>query len=326
MTATLATLVLSTVLLLAALGGPWVLRRTALALASMPRIATAALVTTALLWVTTLVAIGPVIAWMSRGPAWLPEEAAEVCVRCLVAATPFGGNAVSLGIPAIIPLALPALGAIAVLAGLFHEFRTLGHSQKALAARVRADGAPMTVLGHRVHVIDGAQLRAFSLPRNHGGIVISHGALAALTPLELSAVLEHEHAHISQRHHLWLTVLNGATRYFRWVPFIRAVRGAVPHYLEISADQAAKRVTGTTALASALLRLGEAAAPQTVESVAEHAVLHAAGSDRIRSLLGQPRTPASLALAAAAGAYVFMLAAAVIAVHWPYLLAVLTGC
>lgn len=326
MNAASLTLLLSGVLLLAALGGPWLLRQAAPALSSLPRFAAIAVTTTALLWVAALVAIGPIIAWISNGPAWLPQQAAEVCGRCLTAATPFGESAMSLGIPAVIPLALPALGAVAVIAGLIREFRVLKTSQASLAETIHETSESMTLLGYRVRVTCEATPHAFSLPYRYGGIIVSRGAIIQLSSAELSAVLAHEQAHLTQRHHLGLAILNGATRYFRWIPFIRAIREAVPHYLEIAADQAAKNATGTTALASALLKLGQPGIPETSSPVVVHAALHAAGSDRIRHLVGQRRPPASLVLAAAAGAYAFMLVAAIAAVHSPYLLAVLTGC
>ncbi len=326
MTAALMTLLLSGVLLLSAVGGPWLLRQAAPALASLPRFASAAVTASALLWIAALVAIGPVIAWMSGGPAWLPEQAAEVCGRCLSAASPFGESAVSLGIPAVIPLALPALGAIAVAVGLMREFRLVRRSQRELAQALQQTSESMVLLGHRVRVIREAEAHAFSLPHRHGGIVVSRGAMIKLSSAEMAAVLEHEQAHLVQRHHLCLAILNGATHHFRWIPFIRAVRQAVPHYLEIAADEAAKRKTGTTALAGALLKFGQPGTPETSSPVVAHAALHAAGPERIRHLIGAPRPPVSLALAAAAGAYAFMLATTILAVHWPYMLALATGC
>lgn len=326
MNAAIMTIMLSSTLLLAALGGPWVLRRAAPALAMVPRLAAVAAATVALLWIAALVALGPAVAWMSAGPAWLPQQLAEVCGECLNAATPFGESAVSLGLPAIVPLALPALGAAAVIVGIIREFLNLKRSQTALAASIRESSEPMVLLGHRVRVSREVRPQAFSLPRRHGGIVISRGSIITLSTAELSAVLEHERAHLNQRHHLFVAIFLGSTRYFRWIPFIRAAREAAPIYLEIAADQAAKQVTGSAALAGALLKLGQPAAPKSSAPLRAHAVLHAAGSERIRHLTGQPLPPASLALAAAAGAYAFMLAAAISAVHWPYLLAVITGC
>lgn len=326
MSATLMTLLLSGVLLLSAVGGPWLLRQAAPALASLPRFASTAITATALLWIAALVAIGPVIAWMSGGPAWLPEQAAEVCSQCLSAASPFGESAVSLGIPAVIPLALPALGATAVMVGLIREFLLVRSSQRELAQTLQQTSEPMVLLGHRVRVIREAEVHAFSLPHRHGGIVVSRGAIIKLSSAEMAAVLEHEQAHLVQRHHLCLAILNGATHHFRWIPFIRAVRQAVPHYLEIAADRVAKHRTDTAALAGALLKLGQPATPNASTLIVSHAALHAAGSERIRHLIGTPRPPMSLALAAAAGAYAIMLATTILAVHWQYVLALATGC
>lgn len=340
MSATALTVLLTSVLVLAALGGPRLIRGSAPALAAIPRAATVALIASALIWTTALVAVGPVVAWMSSGPAWLPEAAARVCSRCLSEASPFGASATSLGIPAIVPLALPAVGAAAVAWGVLREWRGIRRVRTRIAAGVLATSAPITLLGHPVRVTADDVPRAFSLPHRDVGIVLSRGTLRALSAAELAAVLEHEHAHLAQRHHVCLTLLLGATRAFRWVPLVRAIRDAVPHYLEIAADQAAKRATGTTALAGALLKLAGAGAGPGVGAGAgpapgtgtgagaepAHAVLHAAASDRIQSLVGQPRTAVSTALAAAVGVYVFMLAAVILAIHTPYVLAVATGC
>src|SRR5699024_2398871 len=111
-----------------------------------------------------------------------------------------------------------------------------------------------------------------------------------------------------------------------WIPFVRAVRESVPHYLEIAADQAAQQATGTTALASALLKLGQPETPTSAAGIPAHAMMHAAGSERIRHLVGAPRPPASAALAAAAGVYAFMLASVIAAVNLPYVVAVVSGC
>ena len=340
MTTIALTLGLSGILAIAAIGAPALLRRAAPALAAAPRAAALALGAGALLWIGAFVALGPVVAWMSSGPAWLPVALTEVCDRCLSAASPFGQSAVSLGIPAFVPLALPLIGLAAILLGIARELAALARSHRA-AARALASGAtPARILGHDVLVTPDPALSAYSLP---GRIVVSRGTIAALSTPELSAVLAHEAAHVAQRHHVMLALLNGATRYFRWVPLVGAVRGSVPHYLEIAADRAAGSATSTAALASALLRLGSAGAPAfradaavALGAALDPAALAAAGSGagagsgsgtaRVRSLIGQPRPRASTALAAAAAAYALMLAAAIVAVQAPYLLAILTGC
>ncbi|WP_427869157.1 M56 family metallopeptidase [Leucobacter luti] len=343
MTTIALTLGLSGILAIAAIGAPALLRRAAPALAAAPRAARRSSAG-ALLWIGAFVALGPVVAWMSSGPAWLPAALTEVCDRCLSAASPFGQSAVSLGIPAFVPLALPLIGLAAILLGIARELAALARSRRAAALALASGATPARILGHDVLVTPDPALSAYSLP---GRIVVSRGMIAALSTPELAAVLAHEAAHVAQRHHVMLALLNGATRYFRWVPLVGAVRGSVPHYLEIAADRAAGSATSTAALASALLRLGSAGAPAfradaavALGAALDPAALAAAGSGagagsgtgsgsgtaRVRSLIGQPRPRASTALAAAAAAYALMLAAAIVAVQAPYLLAILTGC
>lgn len=326
MTQPLIALLLSSVLAAAALGGPRLLRRAAPALATIPRFAAIALSLTAVLWIAALVALGPVVAWMSSGPDWLPQQVADVCDRCLSAASPFGESAVTIGVPAIVPLALPSLGVVAVLIGLAREFAALRRSQSQLSLTVRSASERVRLHGNTARITQDTALLAFSLPHRHGGIVLSRGTVASLSEAELAAVLAHEQAHLDERHHLIVAILNGATQYLRWIPLIREVRSAVPHYLEIAADRAAKQAAGTDALAGALLKLGQPGIPESAGKLPAHAVLHAAGSERIRHLVGAPRPPASTALAAAAGMYAFMLAAVIAAVHLPFVLALLAGC
>src|SRR5699024_2303908 len=121
---------------------------------------------------------------------------------------------------------------------------------------------------------------AFALPRRHGGIVISRGLLDSLAPRELSAVLAHEQAHLSQHHHSVLAVLDAITGPLRMIPLFDAVVTAVPHLLEIAANDVSRHRSGTPALARALLRLAEAraAAPAAATSTAPRATLLLNGS------------------------------------------------
>src|SRR5690606_3224819 len=107
MTASLLVLILATALLIAAFGGAWVPRYAAQPRAAVPRLSAIAVPTAALWCITAFLAIGPVVACMSNGPAWLPEQAALICSRCLSASAPLGESIVSFRIPAIMPLAVP---------------------------------------------------------------------------------------------------------------------------------------------------------------------------------------------------------------------------
>lgn len=326
MTGLILAAMLGTVLVLSAFGGPWLLRRAAPALAMTPRFSAITTSAAALIWIAAVLALGPVIAWVSRGPTWLPEDAAEVCAQCLAAATPFGEPLIHIAIPAVLPLLVPLVGLALSAAGLWREFSRLKHTRRHFLERLEYDSMQVTLHGHRVNIIDDDHCYAFSLPRRLGGIVLSRETVTPLSPAELTAVLHHENAHIRQHHHLLLALLNGVTHCFRRVPLIKAVRDAAPHYLEIAADHAAMHKSGTTALASALLKLG--APPEITDPATgvRAAVLHAAGSERVQHLIGAPRPPASIALAVSAGAYVVMLVSAVGAVHTPYLAALAAGC
>ena len=328
MTPLLLLLILSSMLLLAALVGPRLIARSAPALASTPRIAAAALSMGALLWITGLLFLGPVVAWIGVGPQWLPAQATEICQRCLIATSPFGPSELTFIIPAFIPLSVPFVGVAFIFAGLVREFRRRCTAGRALLAEVEACSSRTVVQDHHVWLSNDEEAEAFALPARRGGIVISRGTLELLSPKELESVLAHEQAHLDQRHHLWLTFLFGATHYFRWIPVVEAVRGAVPPFLEIAADQEAGRSSTPTRMAAALLKLGELEPRLTPEVLipAPPVVFNAVGSERVRSLVGVPHPKGSRALAATLLVCGIMLLFAVGIVHWPYVLAILTGC
>lgn len=74
-------------------------------------------------------------------------------------------------------------------------------------------------------------------------------------------MLAHEHAHLHHRHHLISALVEAIAAYLRWVPLIRAAADALPHYLEIAADDQARREAGTPALVSALVAWANAPSP-----------------------------------------------------------------
>src|SRR5699024_3389333 len=135
-----------------------------------------------------------------------------------------------------------------------------------------------------------------------------------------------------QRHHSALVLVGALVRRLSWVPLLAAIHAALPHYLEIAADNAARRHAGTPALAGALLRLGERAEPAGFAGVGGqvlHAAgperLQAAGPDRIRHLVGPPRVGGH-GSAVAVAALLAGLAVVNTAVHLPLLLAAWSGC
>lgn len=319
----LATL-LVVALLLTGVGGGYVLRRAAPALVRVPRLAIALLLGSTGLWVFAALAVGPVLAWGSSGPALLEGTAAAVCQRCLASADPFGAAGPMSAVPTAGPLVLAAMVLAIVLGGLISSMvrgsRATRNAMTSLAPKLHARDLD----GWRVHELDQAGLQAFALPAARGGIVMSTGCLQTLSSNELSAVLAHERAHLRQHHHLLQALMQGLTRFLGGVPLLRASRDALPHYLEIAADDAARRSAGTPALASALLAMGEKEPVGAVRG-GMVSVLHAAGTDRIRHLVGAPQ-PGGTGSAILAGTVMLGLAAAVLLIHLPYLLALVSGC
>lgn len=102
---------------------------------------------------------------------------------------------------------------------------------------------------------------AYCLPGHRSRIVVSEGALAVLGEGELAAVLAHERAHVSARHHL---VLLPFAVFGSMVPSVRTagrVRESVRELIEMAADDRATDGRDRHALARALCRLSTATTP-----------------------------------------------------------------
>lgn len=325
MTPLLLTLALGSGLIAFAMLGPWLLRRAAPALMRVPRLALGVITGGILVWLGTLLAMGPALAWWGSGPVLLPGRAAEVCQRCLAAANPFGTGAGQSAIPAVLLLAAPAALALALAVGVTVQMVRRPRRSRAAARQVLQGAGRRRIHGFDVSLVDSERRFAFTLPGRHGGIVLSTGTLASLDREELAAVLAHEHAHLRQRHHLIFAVVTSFAALLRWVPVVRAAADALPHYLEIAADNAARRQAGTPALVSALIKLGERASPAAAPHAGASA-LHAAGPERVRQLVRPPAGLAGAAPATLIGASLLVLALTSAAVHLPYASAALAGC
>lgn len=325
MTAGMLAVALCAGLVALAVFGPALLRHAAPALVRVPRLAIAIVVGGVGVWVVTLLAVGPVLAWAGSGPVLLPERAAEVCQRCLSAANPFSADTTDTLVPAVLLLALPVALALALGACLASQMvRRSSRSRDAAGALLH--GARRQLLhGREVSLVDAAHPFALTFPARHGGVVLSTGTVRALGEDELAAVLAHEHAHLHQRHHVISALVEATAACLRWVPLIGAAADALPHYLEIAADDRARREAGTPALVSALVKLGE----RTHPAMPQHScpvALHAAGPERIRHLVRPSSGLAGALPAAVIAAGLVGMAALAAAIHLPYVSAALTGC
>jgi Zn-dependent protease with chaperone function len=115
----------------------------------------------------------------------------------------------------------------------------------------------------RALLLDHPAAAAYYVPGSAGCVVVSTGAVDALTERELAAVLAHEHAHARGHHHLALAPFQAARRALPIGPVVRAA-AAVELLVEMCADDRAARHHGPAPLTSALRRfhqLGARPAP-----------------------------------------------------------------
>ncbi|MGY0232379.1 M56 family metallopeptidase [Longispora urticae] len=138
---------------------------------------------------------------------------------------------------------------------------------------------------------------AYCLPGAGSRVVLSSGALDLLDPQELDAVVAHERAHLAERHDLvvlpfaaWRTALPG-------LPGVRHARPAVATLVEMLADDRACAVCDRAALATALARVGTAAAPEGALAATGRATL-----ERVQRLLDPPAPSPLLRFGCYAGA------------------------
>jgi Zn-dependent protease with chaperone function len=111
-----------------------------------------------------------------------------------------------------------------------------------------------------VRIIDGDRPAVYCLPGRRR-IVLTTGALSRLDDGELAAVLAHERAHLSGRHHLVVALAAALPRTFPAVGLFAVAARQVAYLVEIAADDAAARRAPRLTVASALLAVAGAGLP-----------------------------------------------------------------
>jgi Zn-dependent protease with chaperone function len=112
-------------------------------------------------------------------------------------------------------------------------------------------------------------------------VILTTGAVAALNPAQLDAVLAHERAHLSGHHHRLLAMARISRQVLPFLPLMRDAEAQVARLIELHADDTATRAHNPGTLATALVVLATAASPAPA--------LAAAATDavqRIHRLLG----------------------------------------
>lgn len=126
---------------------------------------------------------------------------------------------------------------------------------------------------------------AYCLPGIRPRIVISSGTIRLLTPVELSAVIEHELGHAHERHGLVMLPMTALTEPLRWIPYARLAPRSVAGLLEMAADDHAARRHAPSTLASALVALSTSSAPPCCAFAMASVGVHT----RVRRLLAPDR-------------------------------------
>lgn len=201
-------------------------------------------------------------------------------------------------------------------AGLTRLSWTAVRRRRARRAWTREHGRALAASGQRrilhldrVWLLEHPEPAAYCMPGRGFGIVVTRGALDRLTGPELRAVLAHERAHLSGRHHLLVTWTRLLDTAFPGVPLLRAAAREVPELVEWAADDRAARETGPHALAHAL---GILAASQTSGPEPALSATGACPVRRVRRQV-QPAGP-SAGWAAIAGAALVVVLPLVLAV------------
>ncbi len=188
-------------------------------------------------------------------------------------ATPGGATVAGLG--------LIVAGAVVARTTLTAATYLRAAGQQALrhAQTARLAGRPEPALG--AVLLEHPEPAAYCVAGRHPTVILTTGAVAALNPAQLGAVLAHERAHLARRHHRLLAMARIGRQVLPFVPLMRDADLQVARLVELHADDAATRASDPRSLATALVVLATAASPAPA--------LAAAATDavqRIQRLLG----------------------------------------
>jgi hypothetical protein len=132
--------------------------------------------------------------------------------------------------------------------------QSLRHAQ---TARLVGQHAP--ALG--AVLVEHSQPAAYCVAGRHPTVILTTGAVQALDPGQLDAVLAHERAHLTGRHHQLLAVARIGRQVLPFLPLMRDAEEQVARLVELHADDAATRARDPRLLATALVLLATAGSP-----------------------------------------------------------------
>lgn len=216
------------------------------------------------------------------------------------------------------PTQFPAVSAGVVLtaaATAWPAGRVAAELVKAARARRRTRDALALVSHHDstlgATLVDTELAAAYCVPGRRGRVVLTTGAVTALEPDELAAVIAHERAHLRERHHLAVAAANGLAAAFRRVPLFQGAALEIARLVELRADDAAAGDTDHLSVAGALVTLAGMPAPRATLAAAQ-----CGAAVRVTRLLA-PAAPVGFArpVLVLAGLAVMVMAPAVLATY-----------
>jgi bla regulator protein blaR1 len=167
--------------------------------------------------------------------------------------TPGGATVAGLGL-----ILAGAVVARTVLTALTH-LRAAGRQALRHAQTARLAGHPDPALG--AVLVEHSQPHAYCVAGRHPTVIVTTGAVQALDPGQLDAVLAHERAHLASHHHRLLALARIGRLVLPFLPLMRDADCQVARLVEMHADDAATRACDPRSLATALVALATAAGP-----------------------------------------------------------------
>jgi Zn-dependent protease with chaperone function len=167
--------------------------------------------------------------------------------------TPGGATVAGLGL-----ILAGAVVARTVLTALTH-LRAAGRQALRHAQTARLAGHPDPALG--AVLMEHSQPHAYCVAGRHPTVIVTTGAVQALDPGELDAVLAHERAHLASHHHRLLALARIGRLVLPFLPLMREADSQVARLVEMHADDAATGACDPRSLATALVTLATAASP-----------------------------------------------------------------
>lgn len=181
-------------------------------------------------------------------------------------ATPGGATVAGVGLTLAGSVAARTLASAVTLVRASAR-QALRHAQTA-----RLVGVAEPALG--AVVVEHPEPAAYCVAGRRPTVVLTTGAVEALDPDQLAAVLAHEQAHLAGHHHRLLALAGIARQVLPFMPLTRDADTQVARLVEMHADDAARRASGPGPLATALVLLATAGSPAPALAAAATDTMH----------------------------------------------------